>query len=580
MKVREIPYHRATEESMRSAFDAFFAAEKKATRAEDLLAAREALNRAWMTFYTQRELANYRYNQNVNDAFYQGEIDYYDAIGPQLDALQTKFYRAMLQSPFRKELEQALGSLLFRKYEVSIKAHSEACIADEQEENALVTQYTKRMSTLLFSWEGKQIPLSVLRGKLEDGSAQVRKAAADAIGEGLRAYGEELDTIYDSLVRVRDRIAKKMGYKDFVELGYYRMGRTGFTRAMVEKFRANVVKSVVPVVSRLKMGLKEELGLDVFRFSDNDVYCKGGNPAFLLTIPQAFDAAQTMYDEMDGEIGEFFRSMVAAEAFDVDAREGKCGGGFCDELPDYNQSVILANFNGTTGDVDVLTHEFGHAFAMHASAAAGVDFELGIGGMETAECHSMSMEFLCWPYMENSSVTRRAHIASNILPTGSLFCPTAVSWTNFSITPTKIPWRPPRNARRTTCLWRKNTALTSPTTAFPISKRGRAGSISPISTKAPSITSIIALHRPSHWDFSRSRARATPRRLHAINSSRAAAVRCRLKRLSRGQALPIPSRRARLLLSRVKWRKSLPRSANREHFLTDRRREFSFRRSF
>lgn len=400
MTVREIPYHRATEESMRSAFDAFFAAEKKATRAEDLLAAREALNRAWMTFYTQRELANYRYNQNVNDAFYQGEIDYYDAIGPQLDALQTKFYRAMLQSPFRKELEQALGSLLFRKYEVSIKAHSEACIADEQEENALVTQYTKRMSTLLFSWEGKQIPLSVLRGKLEDGSAQVRKAAADAIGEGLRAYGEELDTIYDSLVHVRDRIAKKMGYKDFVELGYYRMGRTGFTRTMVEKFRANVVKSVVPVVSRLKAGLKEELGLDVFRFSDNDVYCKGGNPAFLLTIPQAFDAAQTMYDEMDGEIGEFFRSMVAAEAFDVDAREGKCGGGFCDELPDYNQSVILANFNGTTGDVDVLTHEFGHAFAMHASAAAGVDFELGIGGMETAECHSMSMEFLCWPYME------------------------------------------------------------------------------------------------------------------------------------------------------------------------------------
>ena len=427
MTIREIPYHRATEESMHSAFDAFFAAEKKATRAEDLLAAREALNRAWMTFYTQRELANFRYNQNVNDAFYQGEIDYYDAIGPQLDALQTKFYRTMLQSPFRKELEQALGSLLFRKYEVSIKAHSEACIADEQEENALVTQYTKRMSTLLFSWEGKQIPLSVLRGKLEDGSSQVRKAAADAIGEGLRAYGEELDTIYDSLVRVRDRIAKKMGYKDFVELGYYRMGRTGFTRAMVEKFRANVVKSVVPVVSRLKAGLKEELGLDVFRFSDNDVYCKGGNPAFLLTIPQAFDAAQTMYDEMDGEIGEFFRSMVAAEAFDVDAREGKCGGGFCDELPDYNQSVILANFNGTTGDVDVLTHEFGHAFAMHASAAAGVDFELGIGGMETAECHSMSMEFLCWPYMEKffrdeAGAYRFKHLADGLsfLPYGCI----------------------------------------------------------------------------------------------------------------------------------------------------------------
>ena len=398
--IGKIPYRRVTEEEVRSWYEAFFSASEQAASADDVLRARDALIGRLKEFWTARSLCNYRYSQNVHDAFYQAEVDYYDAAGPHANALETKYFRCMLGSPFRAELEERLGSLLFRKFEVSVRAQSDACIADEQEENALVSSYSRLMASMLFDWEGKKVPLSILKGKLEDGDAAVRKAAADAIGNGLAAHREELDKIYDDLVHVRDRIAKKMGYKNFVELGYYRIGRTGFTRDMVEAFRRNVCTSVVPVVQRLKERLAQTLGLRRFLFSDNDVYLTGGNPAFTLTIPQAFAAAQEMYDGMDGEIGAFFRDMVATEAFDVESREGKCGGGFCDDLPSYGQEIILANFNGTTGDVDVLTHEFGHAYAMHASSAAGVDFELGIGGMETAECHSMSMEFLCHPYME------------------------------------------------------------------------------------------------------------------------------------------------------------------------------------
>ena len=141
------------------------------------------------------------------------------------------------------------------------------------------------------------------------------------------------------------------------------------------------------------------MGLDTFRFSDNDVYTKEGNPPFTLTIPEAFREASGMYHEMDGEIGAFFDSMTEAGALDVESRHNKAGGGYCTFIGDYHQPFIFANFNGTTADADVLTHEFGHAYASHCIDVGGVDYDIDVGGMETAECHSMSMEFLCWPYM-------------------------------------------------------------------------------------------------------------------------------------------------------------------------------------
>ena len=205
------------------------------------------------------------------------------------------------------------------------------------------------------------------------------------------------------------------------------MGRTGYTREMVEAFRANVKGSLVPVVSALKERIKGEMGLDTFRFSDNDVYTKEGNPPFTLTIPEAFSEASGMYHEMDGEIGAFFDSMTEAGALDVESRHNKAGGGYCTFIGDYHQPFIFANFNGTTADADVLTHEFGHAYASHCIDVGGVDYDIDVGGMETAECHSMSMEFLCWPYMrrffgEREQGYRYKHLADalSFIPYGCI----------------------------------------------------------------------------------------------------------------------------------------------------------------
>lgn len=419
VKVKDLPYQRVTKEEMEEYFSTFLAQASAATCAEEVVTARNTLVEGMKKFNSAASLAHCRFTLNVNDEFYKAEVDYYDEINPIVSSYYNGYYAYMLSSPYRAKLEELLGEVLFRSIEVAVKAHSDETIADEQEENALTTEYSQLMSGMLFDWEGEKVPLSVVRGKLEAQDEAVRKAAADAIGKGLQAHAEQLDGIYDRLVKVRDRIAKKMGYRDFVELGYYRMGRTGYNREMVETFRNNVRTALVPVICKLKEQVKERLQLSVFRFSDNDVYTQEGNPAFTLTVSEAFAAAQEMYNEMDGEIGAYFTEMLATEAFDVESREGKWGGGYCTEFPVFEQNFILANFNGTTADADVLTHEFGHAYAMHASSKAGVDFELGIGGMETAECHSMSMEFLSWPFMkklfgEQEQAYRYKHLADSL----------------------------------------------------------------------------------------------------------------------------------------------------------------------
>lgn len=419
VKVKDLPYKRCTLEQVTEAFNAFMDAVKNATCADDVIKARnEILLPAFDTFSTMESLSNSRFTLNTRDEFYNAEVEYYNEITPIVSGYSTKYSDYMLNSPFRKELQQKLGDVLYRTFEVSKKAYDDVIEKEVQQENAISMEYQKLMSQMACKWNGEDKPLSFVRGFLEDEDRSVREKAAFSIGEALKANSEALDDIYDRLVKVRDKMAKKMGYKNFTELGYYRMGRIDYDRDMVEKFRANVKKSIVPVVAKLKADVAKKLGIDKVMFYDDTVYSKGEVPKRTMSVDDFFKAASSMYNEMDGDLGKFFDTMVRREAFDVEARDGKWGGGYCTNFRTFKQIFILANFNGASGDIDVITHEFGHAIAMNYALEREND-ELGIGGNETAECHSMSMEFLAWPWMDKffgglADAYRRKHLCDSL----------------------------------------------------------------------------------------------------------------------------------------------------------------------
>ena len=399
MKVSELPYRRVTIEEIAAVMEDVIPRIRNAQSVGEILAAREDFLRMSLEYYTNAALASMRYTINTVDEFYVAENDYYDEIGPAAGNYQIRYAAALLDSPFRAELERALSPVLFRSMEVSRKSMSEAVIEDMVEENKLVRRYSDLMSGMEFVFRGETMPRSSLMKYAKDADRATRRECYEVLGRGLEAHKAELDEIFDLLVKVRDRIAKKMGYVNFVELGYYRMGRLCYDQEKVRTFRENVLRDIVPVVARLRTENAKRLGIGDYRFYDDGVIIPGGDPK-PAGKEAIFAAAKEMYHAMGAETGAFIDMMLENEAFDVDSRKNKWGGGYCTEFAKYKQPFILANFNGTAGDVDVVTHEAGHALNAYLIADNRFALELGCGGMETAETHSMSMEFFAWPYME------------------------------------------------------------------------------------------------------------------------------------------------------------------------------------
>lgn len=401
--VSALPYTRMSIEDFGRQIQAVIQQVKEAASPQEVLAARDKCNQLVIQWQTAEALSYMRYSINTADPFYLGEKDYYDQVGPQAQNYLLEYTRAMLATPFRRELEESgqIIPLVFRSFEVELKAFSPEIVEDMVEENRVVSQYSQLMAGMEFEFRGEKLPRPMLMKYAKSPDRATRREAYAVLGKTLQAHSAQLDGLFDQLVHIRDRMAKKMGYRNFVELGYHRMGRLCYGPEEVKGFRENVRRDIVPLVARLRTEIGQKLGVDTLMLYDYDLIFPEGDP-----VPQGgkeaiFAAAREMYHSMSPETGKFIDFMLATEAFDVEARKNKWGGGYCTSFPAYHQPFILANFNGTAGDVDVVTHEAGHAFADYKTADNRYVVELGVGGMETAETHSMSMEFFAWPYMEH-----------------------------------------------------------------------------------------------------------------------------------------------------------------------------------
>ena len=252
MKVSELPYRRVTLEEVKAVMEDVIPRIKAAKSVEEILAAREDYLKMELEFATNASLASMRYTINTVDPFYVAENEYYDEIGPTVGNYSVEYASALLDSPFRKELEEALSPVLFQSMEIERKSMSNEIIEDMVEENKLVREYSDLMAAMEFEWKGEKLPRAMLMKYAKDADRETRKECFEVLGRGLEAHKEELDSIFDRMVHVRDRMAKKMGYKNFVELGYYRMGRLCYDQEKVANFRQNVLKDIVPVVARLR----------------------------------------------------------------------------------------------------------------------------------------------------------------------------------------------------------------------------------------------------------------------------------------------------------------------------------------
>ena len=195
-------------------------------------------------------LASIRHSINTEDPFYDAEESYWNQASPQINEYYQEFTKALLASPFRAELEKKYGKIVFMNAEIALKTFSPAIIPMLQKENELVNTYEKLLASAQVPFEGKEYTLSQMTLFKNDKDDERRLAAWKAEGQWYKDNQNQLDEIYDQMVHLRDEMGKKLGYDDFVKLGYYRMTRNCYDKADVEKFREAVVKYVVPVAAK------------------------------------------------------------------------------------------------------------------------------------------------------------------------------------------------------------------------------------------------------------------------------------------------------------------------------------------
>lgn len=430
MKFSEYPYQRPDMKEIEQRFKELLQQFNEASTFKEQDQAMTAINKLRQNVDTQATLASIRHSMDTNDQFYKDEQDFMDEAEPVLQEYITDYYKALVNSKFRTELEAKWGHQLFALAELSLNTFSPEVIEDLQLENKLATEYNQLIASAKIPFDGEELTLSQLTPYELSTDREVRERAFTARYQFMAEHEAEFDRIYDDLVKVRTKIAKKLGYNNFVELGYARMARTDYNAEMVANFRQQVKDYIVPIASKLKERQRSRIGVDNLLFYDEGFSFKSGNATPKGDPEWIVENGKKMYSELSPEMNEFFTFMVDNGLMDLVSKKGKQAGGYCTYIPDYRAPFIFSNFNGTSGDIDVLTHEAGHAFQVYESRGFDVP-EYNFPTYEACEIHSMSMEFFTWPWMElffkeDADKYKFSHLAS-----GLEFIPYGVSVDEF-----------------------------------------------------------------------------------------------------------------------------------------------------
>ena len=427
MKFSEMPYKRLDPQAIKTELAALTERLRNAKSYEEARGIFLEKEETKKRVETMSTLAYVRHSIDTRDEFYDGEVTFWDEIYPELEEYWQAWTDALLETPFRKDFEAEYGDLMFVNAEINRKTFAPEIIPDMQKENELDTEYGKLIASAQIPFEGGVYTLSQLTPFKDDPDDERRLAAWKAEGKWYKDNQERLDAIYDELTHLRDTMGRKLGYDGYTQLGYYRMLRNCYTKEDVEQFRAAVRKYLVPVADSILRQQAKRLGKSYpLSFADAALMFRSGNPRPVGTADDILAQGRKFYDALSPETSEFFRTMLNDELMDVLSTEGKEGGGYQTEFFLYQVPFIFANFNGTQGDVEVVTHEAGHAFAYWMNRQR-VPIEYSGPTMEASEVHSMSMEFFGWQNAEgffgpDARKFKYSHLAAAItfIPYGTM----------------------------------------------------------------------------------------------------------------------------------------------------------------
>lgn len=401
LKFQDMPYVRPDINEVRACYERVTEKILNAASYDEARAAFFELQDAETETGTMMSLAHTRNTIDTADPYYEGEVKYLHAEFARLMPLQKAYREAMASSPFRADFEKEFGPQMFKMIDAGIKTGSPLIIEETIRSGELTQAYQKTTALANTQFRGEKCNFYGLLKHMESTDRAERKEAFEAWAALYASIAPTLDAQYDELVQLRAKMAEKLGFKSFTDMAYLQRRRFDYTQEDVKAFREQVKNVITPAVDRLRRAQQKRLGVEKLKYYDEALIFPEGNADPIGTKDELIQKAQKMYREMSPETGEFFDFMTEYELFDLETRPTKRMGGYCTSFAKYKAPFIFSNFNGTSADVDVLTHEAGHAFQGYLGMRSIPVSMLKGSTSEINEIHSMAMEHFAYPWMES-----------------------------------------------------------------------------------------------------------------------------------------------------------------------------------
>ena len=399
MKFQEMPYERPDlekfAEQMKANTEKLRGAGSYAEARQayfDMQAAQESVDTLFSIAYVRNTI-------DTRDEFYEGEVRWLQAEMAKMTPLDKAWQDAMAECPYREEFTREFGPQLYRDMDAARKLTDERLIEAHIREGELRQAYQKDSALATTEFRGESCNFYGLLKHMESTDREERREAYLAWAALYEKISPQLDAQYDELVKLRAGMAKTLGFPSFIEMAYLSRGHYDYTPEDTAAFRRQIREIVTPTVAEIRERQRKRLGLDRLCYYDEALLFAEGNANPEGTTEELVAKAQRMYREMSPETGEFFDFMVDGQLFDLETRPGKRMGGYMTRFPGYKAPFIFSNFNGTSADVDVLTHEAGHAFQGYIAMRSIAVQALSGSTAEINETHSMSMEHFAYPWM-------------------------------------------------------------------------------------------------------------------------------------------------------------------------------------
>ena len=399
-KFSELQYTRPDFEAAKSQLTAWKELVEKASSVQEIFDVMEELDAESRHLSTQYTLVYVRHTIDTTDAFYEKEQEYLNEQLPELAPFQVALSAAIADSPFRPEIEERFGKQYFTDIDLQRRSFCEANIPLMQQESRLTMEYQKIMAACQIEFDGKTLNLYGIQKYFEHDDRSIRAAAFKAYSDFYHSNETRLEEIWDELIRIRNEMGRNLGFENFIPLGYMNQGRTDYGVKEVESFREQVRRVLVPLCEALYKAQAKRLRLPFLYAYDEKRIFADGNAQPIGDDDVLVAEARKMYHELSPETGEFIDFMIGHELMDLKNKPGKASTGYCTDVPDYLAPFVFSCFNGTIGDIQVLTHELGHAFASYMAMRNQPISAYFSESTDIAEIHSMSMEQFCYPYAE------------------------------------------------------------------------------------------------------------------------------------------------------------------------------------